>query len=138
MDRTLGFVLAAAVGLVAVLLTGALAAAAAAAPLPPAARTEVDALLSKLEASGCQFGRNGTWYSSAEARSHLLRKLAYLEDRGAVQSAEQFIELAASTSSTTGQPYLVRCDGGVPAQSGTWLRSQLQTMRSATPARRAP
>jgi hypothetical protein len=61
---------------------------------------------------------------------HLLRKLKYLEDKGAVQTAEQFIELAASSSSTTGQPYLVRCGSEAPIQSATWLRAQLQVMRS--------
>ena len=54
--------------------------------------------MSKLEGSGCEFGRNGAWHTSAEAKSHLLRKLKYLEDRDSVQSAEQFIELAAENS----------------------------------------
>jgi hypothetical protein len=56
-------------------------AAATAAPLLPVARTEIDALLSRLEALGCEFNRNGTWYTGAEAKPHLLRKLKYLEDR---------------------------------------------------------
>jgi hypothetical protein len=113
-----------------VLLPSAFAATVFAAPLPPAARAEIDGLLSRLEASACQFNRNGTWYPATEAKSHLLRKLKYLEDRGLVQSAEQFIERAASSSSTTGRPYLVRCGTGAPVQSGTWLLSQLQGMRS--------
>jgi len=114
-----------------VLLPCAFAATVFAAPLPPAARAEIDGLLSRLEASACQFNRNGTWYPAAEAKSHLLRKLKYLEDRGLVQSAEQFIERAASSSSTTGQPYLVKCGNDSPVQSGTWLLSQLQGMRSS-------
>lgn len=81
--------------------------------------------------SDCEFNRSGTWYSGTEAKSHLLRKLKYFEDRGAVQSTEQFIELAASSSSVTGQPYLVRCGDGIPVQSGTWLLLQLQAMRAA-------
>jgi len=106
------------------------AAAGNAASLAPAARAEIDALLSRLEASSCTFNRNGTWYPAAEAKSHLLRKLQYLEDRGAVRSAEQFIELAGSSSSTTGKPYLVKCGSGVPVESGTWLRAQLRSIRS--------
>ena len=106
----------------------------AAAQLPAAAGAEIDALLSRLEASGCEFNRNGAWHSSAEARAHLLRKLKYLEDRGAVHSAEQFIELAASASSMSGQPYLVRCAGDAPVPSGQWLRSQLRSLRAATKA----
>ena len=105
--------------------------AAVAAPLSPAARMEIDGLMSRLEASGCEFGRNGAWHTGTDAKPHLLNKLKYLEERGSVQSAEQFIELAASSSSTTGQPYLVRCGNGAPVQSATWLSSQLQAMRSA-------
>ena len=114
------------------------AAAGNAASLSPAARTEIDALLSGLEASSCTFNRNGTWYPATEAKSHLLSKLKYLEDRGMVQSAEQFIERAASSSSTSGQPYLVKCGSGAPVQSGTWLRSQLQVVRASGRAKSAP
>jgi hypothetical protein len=120
------------------LLTVTFAAAGSAASLPPAARAEIDVLLSRLEASSCTFNRNGTWYPATEAKAHLLGKLKYLEDRGAVQSAEQFIERAASSSSTTGQPYLVKCGSDAPVQSGTWLLSQLQVTRSAGRARNAP
>lgn len=88
-------------------------------------------MLSRLEASSCTFNRSGTWYPATEAKSHLLRKLKYLEDRGAVETTEQFIELAASSSSTTGQPYLVKCGSGARVQSGTWLLSQLRVMRSS-------
>ena len=119
------------------LLSCVVVAAACAAPLPPAAKAEIDGLLSRLEASGCQFNRNGTWYPPAEARAHLSRKLKYLEDRGAVTSAEQFIELAGSGSSMTGQPYLVKCGNGAPVQSATWLLSELQRVRSSRPAKSA-
>jgi len=121
--------------LLVVSLAGMLAAAAIAAPLSPLARSEIDGLMSRLDVPGCAFNRNGIWYTGAEAKSHLLRKLQYLEERGAVQSAEQFIELAATSSSMSGQPYLVRCDNGAPVPSGTWLRTQLQKVRQARPAR---
>lgn len=113
------------------LLTCLFAAQGAAAPLAPSARAEIDALMSRLVASACEFNRNGTWHTAAEAKSHLLSKLKVLEDRGGVQSTEQFIELAASGSSTTGRPYLVRCGSGAPVASATWLHSQLLAMRSA-------
>ncbi len=113
-------------------------AATSAAPLSPAARAEIDVLMSTLEASGCEFNRNGNWYSGTEAKAHLLRKLKYLEDRGMVQTTEQFIELAAAGSSMSGQPYLVRCGNGIPVSSGTWLLSQMQAMRSAAAAKKTP
>ena len=112
------------------LLACAFVAEAAAAPVAPAVRGEIDALMSRLEASACDFNRNGTWHTAAEAKSHLLRKLKVLEDRGAAQSTEQFIELAASSSSLSGQPYLVRCGNDAPVPSGTWLRSQLPLIRA--------
>jgi hypothetical protein len=95
-------------------------------------------LLFRLEASGCEFNRNGTWHTATDAKSHLLRKLQYLEDSGAVQTTDQFIELAASRSSTTGQPYLVKCADGASVESSAWLRSQLQFLRSPGQARRVP
>ncbi len=113
------------------LLTVVFAAVGAAAPLSPAARAEIDALLSRLDASSCTFNRNGTWYPATEAKSHLLRKLKYLEDRGAVRSTEQFIELAGASSSTTGKPYLVKCGSGAAVESGAWLQSQLRIIRSS-------
>jgi len=100
--------------------------------LPPAARYEIDSLLSRLVASGCQFRRNGTWYTAAEAQAHLRRKLDYLVDRRAIDSTEQFIERAASRSSVSGQAYQVKCDGNPPVPSGTWLFSELKALRAET------
>jgi hypothetical protein len=122
--------------LLVIVLTCLLVPAIEAAPLAPAARAEVDGLLSRLEASACEFSRNGSWYPASEAKAHLLRKLGYLEDKGLVQTAEQFIERAASSSSVTGEPYLVRCGSDAPVQSGAWLRAQLKAMRATGPAAR--
>jgi hypothetical protein len=96
------------------LLIFGVAAAGHAAALSPTAQAEIGALLSRLEASSGTFNRKGTWYPPAEAKAHLLRKVKCLEDRGGVQSAEQFIARAGSNGSTTGQPYLVRCGNGAP------------------------
>jgi hypothetical protein len=106
--------------------------------MTPATRAEIDALLNRLETSQCDFQRNGTWHSAADARSHLLVKLNYLEERGMVVSTEQFIERAATESSMTGRPYLVRCAKAAPAPSRPWLLFQLQLMRGAPGAKQAP
>ncbi len=100
-------------------------------PLPPAAKAEVAALLDKLTASSCHFNRNGDWHSAAEAKTHLERKLNYLEDKNLVKTAEQFIDLGASRSSMSGKPYLVRCGGTAPVESKTWLTRELATVRAA-------
>lgn len=111
-----------------------LAVSANAAPLPPAARAEVDAMLTRLQSSGCEFNRNGSWHAGAEARAHLLKKLDYLEGKGLVQTAEQFIERGASASSMSGKAYLVRCAGKPPMESAQWLKAELQQQRAARAA----
>ena len=116
----------------------ALAASPAHANTPTATAIEIDGLFSALLQSNCEFQRNGTWYSATEAKAHLLVKLSYLEDRGMVASAEQFIERAATQSSMTGRSYLVRCASAAPVPSSVWLSAQLQLMRSARPGKSAP
>ncbi|RZI56729.1 MAG: hypothetical protein EOP37_23165 [Rubrivivax sp.] len=107
-------------------------------PLPPGAKAEVTALLGKLTASSCEFNRNGDWHSAAEAKSHLERKLSYLEDKNLVKTAEQFIERGASKSSMSGKPYLVRCGGAAPVESKTWLTRELAAVRAAGKGASAP
>jgi Family of unknown function (DUF5329) len=112
-------------------LLGLLASFAAASPTSPPVRAEIEALLARLEASGCQFHRNGSWHSPSEARSHLLRKLEYIEDKGTVQSTEQFIEIAAAKSSWSGNPYRVKCGAEAAVESQQWLSRQLTVLRAS-------
>lgn len=107
----------------------ALVAVAHAAPLPPAARAEAEALLLRMQASGCEFQRNGSWYSGAEARGHLLKKLDYLEGKGLITTTEQFVAQGASASSMSGKPYLVRCAGKPVQETGPWFLAELKALR---------
>jgi hypothetical protein len=100
-------------------------------PTTAPVRSEIHALLSKLEISGCRFNRNGSWFSGSEAKDHLLRKLEYIEGRSTVQSTEQFIELAASKSSSSGKPYQVQCGAEVAVDSRRWLAGQLALLRGS-------
>lgn len=109
---------------------GLLAAATWAGPTPGPVRAEIEALLGRLVASGCRFERNGQWHSGERARSHLLRKLRYIERRGTLQSTEQFIELAASRSSVSHQPYRVQCGDAAAQESEQWLKAQLAALRA--------
>lgn len=120
------------------LLACTLVAAASAAPLPAPARAEVDALLTRLQTSGCEFNRNGSWYAGADAKAHLLKKLDYLEGKDMVKTAEQFIERGASGSSMSGKPYLVRCAGKAPVESARWLTAELQQVRAVRAAASSP
>ncbi len=105
-----------------------------AAPTAPAVRAEIDGLLNELQRQQCRLQRNGSWHSADEARQHMLRKLAYLEDRGTLASAEQFIEQAATQSSSSGKPYLVQCGAAAARPSKEWLLAALHGQRSAKPA----
>jgi hypothetical protein len=108
------------------LLASALATAV---PLPPAARQEVNALLARLEASGCKFKRNDAWHSGADARSHLQRKLEYIEDKASPASAEDFIRLAGTKSSSSGKSYEVQCGTNASVPSAAWLTQELRQLR---------
>lgn len=105
------------------------AAAVHAEPLAPAVRAEIDTLLAKLSSSGCQFNRNGSWHSAAEAKAHLLGKLGQLERKDLVRSAEQFIERGASGSSVSGKAYLVKCGNAEAVPSQQWLTTELKALR---------
>jgi hypothetical protein len=100
-------------------------------PTPPAVRAEIDALLARMVASACEFNRNGSWYGAAQARKHLLVKLDYIENHGTLTNSEQFIELAASGSSFSGKPYLVKCGAGAPVESKVWFTGELKSVRAA-------
>ncbi|OYT87912.1 MAG: hypothetical protein CFE46_11775 [Burkholderiales bacterium PBB6] len=110
----------------------------AAAPAPAPIKAEIDALMSRLQSSGCQFDRNGSWYTGTEAVSHILRKLDYIEGRGTLQSTEQFIEQAASKSSSSGKPYHVKCGSDAALDSQVWLQRQLGVIRAAAAAKPKP
>ena len=91
--------------------------------------SEVKQLLTKLETSGCQFNRNGTWYKATEAKSHLSKKYDYLVNKGWVSNAESFIARGAAKSSMSGKAYQVKCDAQAAVPSGTWLTEALKQIR---------
>jgi hypothetical protein len=93
------------------------------------AQREIEHLIAQLGASGCEFNRNGTWYASSAARSHLQRKYDYLLKKNLVTTAETFIERGGSESSSSGKPYLVKCAGAAAIESGVWLAAELRRFR---------
>jgi len=101
-----------------------------AAPMDARVHAEVENLLDHLQASGCEFGRNGVWYPAAAATKNLRGKLESLESRGGIVTTETFIDLGASTSSSSGQPYLVRCGQAAPVASRQWLSDELRVLRA--------
>ena len=98
---------------------------------PPAiAVAEINYLLDFVDRSGCKFYRNGSWYDAKAAAAHLRDKYAYLARGDRIQTAEDFIEQAASKSSLSGLPYQVRCSGQEAVTSNEWLRDLLARYRA--------
>lgn len=99
---------------------------------PPAiASTEINYLLDFVDRSGCMFYRNGSWYDSHQAQSHLRLKYNYLVARNRIKSAEDFIDQAATQSSVSGEAYQIRCDAGPALSSNSWLRTALSSYRAS-------
>ncbi len=104
--------------------------AAHAAP-PAAAVAEINYLLEFVDRSGCKFYRNGSWYDSHRAQSHLRAKYDYLVARDRITSAEDFIEQAATQSSISGKAYQIQCEAGPAVPSNRWLHTALSAYRSS-------
>jgi len=113
------------------LLLWAIAVPAVLAEPPPSVRAEVNGLLQAVERSECEFARNGTWHDSKTAGAHMRDKYDYLVARDLIGSSEDFIERVGTKSSLSGLAYQVRCGGGAPLASNTWLRHTLGKLRAA-------
>jgi hypothetical protein len=97
---------------------------------PPAiAVVEINYLLGFIGRSGCKFYRNGSWYDSNRAQSHLRDKYNYLAARDRIKTADDFIEQAATRSSMSGEEYQIQCEAGPTLPSNRWLRTALSGYR---------
>ena len=99
----------------------------------PSVKHEIASLFTALEQSGCKFNRNGTWYGAKKAADHLRRKYDYLLKKDRVTTTESFIDQAASKSSISDKPYLVRCGSNASVESKAWFTTELIRLRRATP-----
>ena len=105
-------------------------AAAHAAPTP-AAKAEIEYLLSAVASSDCRFYRNGTWYDAKSAAAHLRAKYETLAARGLVTDTDDFIDRAATKSSLSGRDYAIKCEGLAEISSRQWLAGLLVSFRKA-------
>ncbi|WP_220635043.1 DUF5329 domain-containing protein [Georgfuchsia toluolica] len=113
-----------------ILILGFLLAPTARAEPATSVQIEVNFLLGYVEGTGCEFYRNGSWYDSKAAQVHLRDKYKYLVARNLINTTEDFIARAATESSFSGQPYVVRCNGGATITSSQWLRDELARLRT--------
>jgi hypothetical protein len=97
--------------------------------VPARAQAEIDHLFDYIAHSSCKFNRNGSWHDMVAAKSHVNTKYEYLKERGQVDSAESFIENAATRSSFSGKDYMVQCPGSDAVRSADWLAGELGRFR---------
>jgi Family of unknown function (DUF5329) len=116
--------------LLVLVLCVALSVAPTARAAPPAvAQIEITHLLGLIEQSGCEFSRNGIWYSAQQAQAHLRAKYDALSASGQIRTAEDFIEKAASKSSMSGRSYQIRCGDSAPMPTSQWFTKALARYR---------
>lgn len=95
-------------------------------------QARIEFLLRTVETSGgVKFIRNGTAHDAADAASHLRRKLDHGGKR--IQTAEQFIEHAASMSSMTGRKYKVRLADGTTLDADIYFTRLLREFDAEKP-----
>lgn len=104
-----------------------------AAPLSSQSQAEIEHLFDFLSQSGCEFQRNGSWYAAPKAAEHIRKKYDYLIKRDLINSAEEFIELAASKSSISGKDYQVKCADQATVSSANWFAQELARYRVKVP-----
>lgn len=97
------------------------------ADVPPAQQHEVAHLLLFVGKSSCSLIRNGSSHQGNDAAAHIKQKYDYF--RGKIKTTEQFIELAASKSSSSGKEYRVSCPGEPQISSRDWLMAELGRYR---------
>lgn len=98
------------------------------------ARQEIDYLLAYIGRSGCEFNRNGSWHDAKAAQDHVRTKYEFLLARDLINTAEDFIEMAATKSSVLfGKPYIVKCPADPPVGSNQWLNNALARYRTLQP-----
>ena len=90
---------------------------------------EITYLLRYIGDSGCEFKRNGSWNSAKAAEAHVRDKYDYLLKLGRIGSTVDFIDMAATKSSLSGQPYEIKCGSDLPLPSSRWLTNELARYR---------
>ena len=91
---------------------------------------EIDHLLATVAGSGCTFIRNGKEYEATDAHDHLAMKRR--RGKRHFDSADEFIERIASSSSWSGKPYHIRCGDDEAVLAGEWFSQLLAEYRASS------
>ncbi len=84
--------------------------------------TRIDALISAVNDSNCQFIRNGKIYTPMESVAHIRKKYNYFKDD--IDSIDTFIEFSATKSMMSGKPYKIKCEGSGTELSSSWMSNK--------------
>ena len=103
---------------------------------PPIVQQEINHLIRYIGDSGCEFKRNGAWNDAKSAEAHVRGKYDFLVRLGWIDTTKDFIDKAATESSMSGEPYEIRCGGGLPVPSSRWLSSELARYQASQPRSR--
>lgn len=94
---------------------------------PRSEKEKIEALIKHVEGlKDAVFVRNGTEYDSQVAAKFLRGKWEKQEKE--ITTAKDFIEKIASSSSTSGKPYLLRFKDGREMKGGDYLRAELEKL----------
>lgn len=94
---------------------------------PDAEKKKIEALINQVgELKDAKFIRNGSSYKVATAVTFLRRKWE-ANDAG-VKTVQDFIDKVASTSGTSGKPYLIRFNDGIEVTSRSFLLAELKKL----------
>ncbi len=94
----------------------------------PGEKAKIEALISHLENfKDATFIRNGSDYDAKSAAKFLRGK--WQANDKEIKTAADFIAKAATGSSTTGKPYLIRFKDGTQAKCGEYLAAQLKKLK---------
>lgn len=100
--------------------------------LVPGEKARIEALIAHLETlAGAVFIRNGSEYDSKTAAKFLRGK--WQANGKEIKSAADFIAKAATGSSTSGKPYLIRLKDGSEMPCAGYLSRQLSKLETAGP-----
>jgi hypothetical protein len=99
-------------------------------------RRKIETLLEHIaELNDVKFVRNGRAYNSQTAATFLRRK--WEANDAQVNSARDFIDRIASTSSTSGEPYRIRFRDGAEVTSQDYLLAELTRIETEARTRSA-
>ncbi len=99
---------------------------------PAPEKQKIESLLTHVGGlKDAKFIRNGTDYDAKTAVTFLRGKWNRSDDE--IKSAQDFIAKAATGSSTSGKPYLIRFKDGREVACAAYLKGELTKLEAATP-----